>query len=110
MSWDPNSYLGSRCIRGPDWQWGDQDGGPGFAGTVVLVGRNQHPECPPGTVKVVWDNGMGQNYRIGHGGFFDLRLIDNGSSGVLHSNSRCSNCSVFPILGISNAILRKLLG
>jgi Mib_herc2 len=21
--------LGARCIRGPDWQWDDQDGGPG---------------------------------------------------------------------------------
>eukprot|EP00092_Neocalanus_flemingeri_P028989 GFUD01031472.1.p1 GENE.GFUD01031472.1~~GFUD01031472.1.p1 ORF type:complete len:938 (+),score=300.01 GFUD01031472.1:38-2851(+) len=92
--------LGSRCVRGPDWQWGDQDGGPGNVGTVVILGRAQHPECPPGTVKVVWDNGTSQNYRVGHGGQYDLRLLDNGTSGVLHTNTRCTNCAASPIFGL----------
>ena len=27
--------LGLRVVRGPDWEWGDQDGGEGFVGTVA---------------------------------------------------------------------------
>ena len=100
MNNDPTVSLGARVVRGPDWQWGDQDGGPGHVGTVVLLGRDQHPECPPGTVKVVWDSGSGQNYRVGHGGFYDLRLLDNGTSGIVHTNSRCSHCGTSPIFGM----------
>ena len=60
---DPTISVGSRVVRGPDWQWGDQDGGPGHVGTVVTIGRVQHVQCPPGTVQVVWDHGVSQNYR-----------------------------------------------
>jgi hypothetical protein len=28
--------LGARCIRGPDWKWEDQDGGPGKADQFFL--------------------------------------------------------------------------
>lgn len=31
--------VGSRVVRGPDWQWGDQDGGQGHVGTVVTIGE-----------------------------------------------------------------------
>ena len=40
-----------------------QDGGPGHVGTVTVLGRLQHEQCPPGTVKVTWDHGVSQNYR-----------------------------------------------
>jgi len=85
--------VGVRCIRGPDWQWGDQDGGIGHAGTIVFIGCTGHPSCPLGTVEVVWDYGFKQNYRAGHGGAYDLRLLDNASAGVSHSNSKCDSCS-----------------
>ena len=52
-----------RCVRGPDWRWDDQDGGPGHVGTVVFIGHLGHPACPPGTVEVLWDTGFKQNYR-----------------------------------------------
>ena len=29
--------VGLRVVRGPDWPWGDQDGGEGHVGTVVEV-------------------------------------------------------------------------
>ena len=57
--------LGARCVRGPDWKWGNQDGGPGHVGTVVLIGQSGLPGCVPGTVMVLWDNGVLQNYRAG---------------------------------------------
>ena len=28
-------FEGLRVVRGPDWKWGDQDGGEGCVGTVV---------------------------------------------------------------------------
>ena len=37
---------GLRVVRGPDWTWGDQDGGEGHVGTVVAVERRDHePEA-----------------------------------------------------------------
>ena len=57
--------VGTRCVRGPDWQWGDQDGGPGHVGTIILLGHSSNPGCLPGTVMMLWDNGTVQNYRAG---------------------------------------------
>ena len=35
--------VGLRVVRGPDWKWGDQDGGEGCVGTVVAGGlHNSH--------------------------------------------------------------------
>ena len=64
--------VGSRVVRGPDWQWGRQDGGEGHVGTVRSFER-------PGEVLVVWDNGTAANYRCSPN--FDLRLLDNGPAG-----------------------------
>ena len=65
--------VGSRIVRGPDWQWGKQDGGDGHVGTVRSFER-------PGEVLVVWDNGTAANYRCSPS--FDLRVLDNGPAGV----------------------------
>ena len=47
---------GIRVVRGPDWKWGDQDGGEGHLGTVVeVVSKNE--------VVVQWDHGTRTNYR-----------------------------------------------
>ena len=37
--------VGSRVVRGPDWQWADQDGGVGHVGTVVTIGEAGHGVC-----------------------------------------------------------------
>ena len=67
--------LGVRVVRGPDWEWGDQDGGEGFVGTVAGLeeGGDQ--------VVVQWD--MGQRYRLrcGCAGKHDLRILDSGPAG-----------------------------
>ena len=44
MSAVPGIELGLRCVRGPDWKWGNQDDGEGHVGTVVEIGK-------PGTVE-----------------------------------------------------------
>lgn len=73
-----SASLGVRVVRGPDWEWGSQDGGEGFVGTVVGV-----EELNRGHVLVQWD--MGQRYKYRCGGYarkYDLRILDNGTTGV----------------------------
>ncbi len=54
-------------MRGPDWEWGDQDGGKGSIGTVTDTDDDD------GWVKVKWDSNSSNNsYRIGRNGKFDL--------------------------------------
>ena len=71
--------LGQRVVRGPDWEWGDQNGGEGFVGTVAGL------EEGGGGVIVQWDMGQRCRYRCGRDNKFDLRVLDDGPSG-----SQCS--------------------
>ena len=70
--WEPS--LGLRVVRGPDWEWGDQDGGEGFVGTVASL------EEDGGMVIVQWDMGQRCRYRCGQDKF-DLRVLDSGPIG-----------------------------
>eukprot|EP00667_Euglena_gracilis_P004662 EG_transcript_4686 len=48
-------HVGDKVVRGPTWQWGDQDGGAGTVGTVVAV------DCDgPEVVRVAWPHGLNQ--------------------------------------------------
>ena len=71
-------YL--RVVRGPDWEWGDQDGGEGHVGTVVEVGE---PSVSDGgrAVVVQWDCGERCKYRCGLEGKYDLRVLDSAPTG-----------------------------
>eukprot|EP01083_Nonionella_stella_P198191 727885_1 len=71
-------YIGDRVVRGPDWKWGDQDGGNGLEGTVRGL-RQWHPHDPLNRTTeavVVWDHGLYGNYRFGYKSAFDLKVID----------------------------------
>ena len=70
---------GLRVVRGPDWKWGDQDGGEGCLGTVAESGDKS--ETPEGVVIVQWDNGNRCNYRCGLEGKYDLKVYDNAATG-----------------------------
>jgi hypothetical protein len=61
---DSSCPQGARVKRGPDWQWGDQDGGDGQLGTVQ--------EWDDQWCKVTWDNGYKNSYRVGSDGAYDL--------------------------------------
>jgi len=81
---------GLRVVRGPDWKWGDQDGGEGSVGTVVglknndavgLFSKQLLPDVDrlsllsqrmSGLVNAVWDCGIQADYRAGFQGFYDL--------------------------------------
>jgi len=66
-----SSLIGLRVVRGPDWKWGDQDGGEGFAGTVTNIIQS---EPLSRSVTVVWDSGLKGHYRAGPKGSYDLRV------------------------------------
>ena len=87
--------LGVRVVRGPDWEWGDQDGGEGYVGTVVEVGE---PSISDGSRAAVvwlarplasqtraavvqWDCGERCRYRCGVEGKYDLRGFDIAPAG-----------------------------
>jgi len=62
--------VGSRVVRGADWSWKEQDGPPPGEGRVVDgVGAD-------GWVRVHWDNGCSNSYRMGNEGKYDLKLVE----------------------------------
>ena len=67
--------IGLRVVRGPDWKWGEQDGGEGHLGTVAAV------EGQGDSVVVQWDCGGRNQCRCGRDNKFDLRVFDNASTG-----------------------------
>lgn len=73
--------VGTRVIRGPDWLYGDQDGGDGHVGTVTRVGGDSDETCQ--MVWVQWDCGDRANYRAGFRGKHDLLVLDNRNAGKL---------------------------
>ncbi|KAH9495559.1 E3 ubiquitin-protein ligase mib1 [Bulinus truncatus] len=91
---------GIRVVRGPDWKWGNQDGGEGFVGTVTDIWGPEPDKPPEKCVRVVWDNGMKSIYRIGRDSVFDLYVLDNAPCGVIQKDIECNECKVNPIHGI----------
>ncbi|XP_046350605.2 uncharacterized protein LOC124131390 isoform X2 [Haliotis rufescens] len=60
--------LGTRVVRGPDWQWGNQDTeGPG---TITNHAKDR-------IVWVIWDNDHSNSYRYGHGGKYDVTVVED---------------------------------
>ncbi|RMX49458.1 hypothetical protein pdam_00013362 [Pocillopora damicornis] len=67
--------TGTRVVRGQDWKWGNQDGGEGFVGTVVQVGKDKKSPVTEQLVYVQWDCGGKYDYRAGIEGKHDLRVF-----------------------------------
>lgn len=61
--------VGARVARGTDWKWGEQDG-LGEGRIISEVGED-------GWVRVEWDTGATNSYRMGKEGQYDLRLADS---------------------------------
>ncbi|XP_064610432.1 E3 ubiquitin-protein ligase MIB2-like isoform X2 [Liolophura sinensis] len=84
--------VGCRVVRGPDWTYGNQDGGEGHLGTVVEIGKPGSTNLPEKTAAVIWDSGGRGTYRAGQNGAYDLRIFDNATTGVNHPNIVCGSC------------------
>uniref|UniRef100_A0A2C9JKZ7 Uncharacterized protein n=1 Tax=Biomphalaria glabrata TaxID=6526 RepID=A0A2C9JKZ7_BIOGL len=79
---------GIRVVRGPNWDWDDQDGGEGYVGTVFDID-------PSNFANVLWDNGSKFRYRVGYCNNFDLRILDTAPSGVVHKTVLCNSCRCY---------------
>ena len=80
--------VGVRVVRGPNWTWGEQDGGEGHVGTVAEVLKSDRSAgavdqgCSgPCIVTVQWDCGNRCRYRCGVGDRYDLRVLDSAPAG-----------------------------
>lgn len=81
--------VGFRVVRGPDWEYGDQDGGEGHVGTVVEVveaAGDDQDSWDSGSVGkqvvVQWDYGERSRYRCGSQRKYDLRVLDSSPAGM----------------------------
>ena len=64
-----SARIGQRVRRGCDWRWGEQDGGG--AGTIVALDASDFSD---GWVRVEWDVGGAELYRVGLNAAHDLTL------------------------------------
>ena len=60
--------VGVRVVRGSDWKWGNQDGPSPSEGTVV------EDVSPDGWIRIQWDTGNMNSYRMGKEDKYDLQL------------------------------------
>jgi hypothetical protein len=58
-------------VRGPDWEYGDQDGGVGKEGITKDL------FSPDGWIFVQWEHGFGKHYRVGWADKYDLRTVND---------------------------------
>lgn len=68
---EAKARLGARVVRGKDWDWGNQD--KSSIGTITQINGELE-----GWVRVEWDSGADNSYRIGAEGKYDLALYDEG--------------------------------
>lgn len=77
--------LGTRVVRGPDWKWGDQDGPEPSVGTVIgELGED-------GWIRVQWDTGSTNSYRMGKENKYDLRLAEPPSTSLAPGSNDDNN-------------------
>ncbi|XP_038061719.1 E3 ubiquitin-protein ligase MIB2-like [Patiria miniata] len=75
-------FPGAKVVRGPDWEWEDQDGGEGEIGTVKEVISAQGTRRT--WVKVQWPNRSTNQYRRGHGGKLDVQYKQEDTAGEFY--------------------------
>lgn len=76
-------FPGARVVRGVDWQWEDQDGGPGRRGKVTEV-QDWSTSSPRSAAYILWDNGAKNLYRLGFEGMADLKVISDAKGGTFY--------------------------
>lgn len=84
-------FVGAKVVRGPDWEWNDQDGGEGKTGRVMEI-RGWDNETCRSVANVSWVTGSTNVYRLGHKGNVDLKYITATSGGYYYKDH-------MPVLG-----------
>uniref|UniRef100_A0A8C6P512 MIB E3 ubiquitin protein ligase 2 n=1 Tax=Nothobranchius furzeri TaxID=105023 RepID=A0A8C6P512_NOTFU len=78
-------FPGAKVVRGPDWDWGNQDGGESKVGTVVDI-RGWDTESGRSVAWVTWPNGTTYVYTMGHEGKVDLKYESDGQGGFYYKD------------------------
>ncbi|XP_036389595.1 E3 ubiquitin-protein ligase MIB2 [Megalops cyprinoides] len=78
-------FQGVKVVRGPDWDWGNQDGGEGKIGKVVDI-RGWDTESGRSVASVTWSNGTTNVYRMGHKGKVDLKYVSDVAGGYYYKD------------------------
>ena len=76
--------IGTRVVRGIDWKWGNQDGN-GEGRVIGELGED-------GWIRVQWDTGSTNSYRMGKEGKYDLKLIEQPMASDSDSESDSEDC------------------
>ncbi|XP_020027003.1 E3 ubiquitin-protein ligase MIB2 isoform X1 [Castor canadensis] len=76
-------FQGAKVVRGPDWEWGSQDGGEGKPGHVVDI-RGWDVETGRSVASVTWADGTTNVYRVGHKGKVDLKCVGEAAGGFYY--------------------------
>ncbi|PIK54292.1 putative E3 ubiquitin-protein ligase HERC2 [Apostichopus japonicus] len=96
--------VGTRVVRGQDWKWGDQDGPPPSEGRVIgELGED-------GWIRVQWDTGSTNSYRMGKEGKYDLKLA--GPPPVMEQIDDEKDCVINPgekVRILENSSLNELI-
>lgn len=94
-------FVGAKVVRGPDWDWGTQDGGEGKTGKVVDI-RGWETESGRSVASVTWSSGSTNVYRLGHKGKVDLKYIQDAAGGYFYRDH-------LPVLGMGPAVETQAL-
>ncbi|XP_012258103.2 E3 ubiquitin-protein ligase MIB2 isoform X2 [Athalia rosae] len=84
-------FIGAKVVRGPDWEWGNQDGGHDKTGRVMDI-RGWDNESSRSVATVTWSTGNTNVYRLGYKGCVDLRYVEEASCGTYYKEH-------LPVLG-----------
>lgn len=84
-------FVGAKVVRGPDWEWGQQDGGDGKTGRVMEI-RGWDNESCRSVANVSWVSGSTNVYRLGHKGNVDLKYLQAAVGGAYYRDH-------MPVLG-----------
>ncbi|XP_037684717.1 E3 ubiquitin-protein ligase MIB2 isoform X2 [Choloepus didactylus] len=76
-------FQGAKVVRGPDWEWGTQDGGEGKPGHVADI-RGWDVETGRSVASVTWADGSTNVYRVGHKGKVDLKCVVAAAGGFYY--------------------------
>ncbi|XP_038075224.1 E3 ubiquitin-protein ligase MIB2-like isoform X1 [Patiria miniata] len=76
-------FPGAKVVRGPDWDWGNQDGGEGKIGKITDI-RGWDVESGRSVASVTWSEGGTNVYRVGHKGKVDLKYTQDAIGGYYY--------------------------
>ncbi|XP_014209695.1 E3 ubiquitin-protein ligase MIB2 [Copidosoma floridanum] len=75
-------FIGAKVKRGPDWEWGNQDGGQGKTGRVIDIRGWDNESRSVATV--TWSSGNTNVYRLGYKGCVDLCYVEESTCGTYY--------------------------